>query len=111
MKLMHKFAEMTPDTPARPRVEQVQIRDEVFFVVDRQHRIGRRGIGNIRVKRRLLHGRSRSRSSSIQFAFGRGILMTAKPRSPLCSNERTSPVRVVSRSRGRALRLATQLTG
>jgi hypothetical protein len=82
----------------------------VFFVVDRQHRIGRRGIGDIGINR-LLHGRSRSRSSSIQFAFGRGILMTAKPRSPLCSNERTSPVRVVSRSRGRALRLATQLTG
>ena len=41
------------------RVEQAQIRDEVHVVVRGQHSTEGRGIGDIGIKRRRLHGRSR----------------------------------------------------
>ena len=93
INVQHYSCDVAPVSTNRIRVEQAQISDEVLL--NGQYGIGGRGIGDIRIKRRLLHGRSRSRLSSIHFAFGRGILMTAKPRSPLCSNQRMSSVRAV----------------
>ena len=40
------------------------------YVVNGQHRIGRRGIGDIGIKRRLLHGLSRSRLFMDQLWLG-----------------------------------------
>jgi hypothetical protein len=48
-----------PFSAFRIRVEQAQIRDEVFLVVNGQHEIGGRGIGYIGIKRRLLYRPSR----------------------------------------------------
>jgi hypothetical protein len=41
----------------------------VFLIVSGQHGIGGGGIGDIGIKRRRLHGRSRNRLSSINFAL------------------------------------------
>ena len=60
-----------PFSAFRIRVEQAQIRDEVLLVVNGQYGIGGRGIGDIGIKRRLLHGRSRNR------LFDRSALLLA----------------------------------
>jgi hypothetical protein len=48
--------DFAPVSILRIRVEQAQIRHDVLFVVN-----GGRGIGDIRIKRRLLHGLSSNR--------------------------------------------------
>ncbi len=45
----------------RIRVEQAEICDDVFLVVNGQRGTGGRGIGDIGIKWRPLHGRSRNR--------------------------------------------------
>jgi hypothetical protein len=47
MKMQHYSCYFAPVSTLRIRVEQAQIRDEVFFVVNGQHGIGGRGIGDI----------------------------------------------------------------
>jgi hypothetical protein len=88
INMEHYSCDIAPVSTIDLCVEQAQIRDEVFLVVDGQHRIGRRGIGDIGIKRRLLHGRSRNRLLIDQLCFGLlGILMTAKPgahQNPRC---------------------------
>jgi len=44
----------------RVGVEQTQIGDRVFVIVRRQHQIRRRGVGDIRIQRGLLHGQLRN---------------------------------------------------
>jgi hypothetical protein len=51
-----------PVSTFRIRAEQAQVRDEVLLVVDSQHGIGGRGIGDIGIERRRLHGSSRNMS-------------------------------------------------
>src|SRR5713226_1810280 len=80
IKMQHYSCDFAPVSTFHIRVEQAQIRDEVLLVVSGQHGIGGRGIGDIRIKRRRLHGRSRNRMLIDQLCFGLlGILMTAKP--------------------------------
>ena len=65
--MQYQSCDFAPVSTFHIRVEQAQIRDEVFFVVSSQHRIGRCGIGDIGIKRRRLHGRSRNRE--VRFAL------------------------------------------
>ena len=84
VKMQHDPRDFTPVSTVRIRVKQAQIRDEVFLVVNGQHGIGGRGIGDIGIKRRLLHGRSRNGLLIHQVCFGfLGILMTVKASSLL----------------------------
>src|SRR5260370_15673673 len=83
IKMQYYSCDFAPVSTCRIRVEQAQIRDDVLFVVDGQYGIGGRGIGDIGIKWRLLHGHSRNKIADDQFYVGLlGILMT--PRSPLC---------------------------
>src|SRR5450755_2334558 len=70
IKMQHYSCDVAPVSTNRIRVEQAQIRDEVLLVVNGQYGIGGRGIGDIGIKRRLLHGRSRNRSLIDRFYFG-----------------------------------------
>jgi hypothetical protein len=110
--MQHHSCDFAPVRTLRIRVEQAQIRDDVLLVVSGQYGIGGRGIGDIGIKRRLLHGFSRNRSLIDQLFFWLlGITMTAKPSSshltirdvvrPTPGNER--------RSNGRSGRLACDL--
>src|SRR5882724_6389674 len=60
--VQHYSRDVAPVSTNRIRVEQAQIRNDVLLVVNGQYGIGGRGIGDIRIKRRLLHGRPRSMS-------------------------------------------------
>src|SRR6266850_4943368 len=57
IKMQHYSCDCSPVSTYRIRVEQAQIRDEVLLVVSGQYGIGGRGIGDIGIKRRRLHGR------------------------------------------------------
>jgi len=59
IKVQHYSCNVTPVCTLCVRVEHAQIRDDVFLVVNGQRRTGRRGVGDIWIKRRLLHRRSR----------------------------------------------------
>jgi hypothetical protein len=72
IKIQHYSCYFAPVSPLRIRAEQAQIRDGVFLVVNGQRGIGGRGIGDIGIKRRLLRGLSRNRSSSTEFGLGPG---------------------------------------
>ena len=61
IKMQHYSCDFAPVSTFRIRVEQAQIPDEVLLVVTGQYGIGGRGIGDIGIKRRLLHGLSRNR--------------------------------------------------
>ena len=67
--MQHHSCDFAPVRTLRIRVEQAQIRDDVLLVVSGQYGIGGRGIGDIGIKRRLLHGLSR-KNWSVNFAFG-----------------------------------------
>jgi hypothetical protein len=84
IKMQHHSCDFAPISTFRIRVEQAQIRHEVSLVLSGQHGIGGRGIGDIGIKRRLLHGRSRSTFLVGQLCLGLvGILMSAlRPLSP-----------------------------
>jgi hypothetical protein len=58
IKMQHYSCDVAPVSACRIRVEQAQICDDVFLVVNGQYRIGGRGVGDIGIKRRLLHGLS-----------------------------------------------------
>src|ERR1700730_14308173 len=79
--MQHNSCDLAPVSTFRIRIEQPKIRDDVLFVVDGQYGIGGCGIGDIGIKRRLLHGLSRNRLSLINFALAPWpiLLMTAKP--------------------------------
>src|ERR1700681_5030346 len=62
IKMQHYSCDVASVSACRVRVEQAQIRDEVLLVVNRQYGIGGRGIGDVGIKRRLLHGPSRNMS-------------------------------------------------
>ena len=80
--MQHYSCDIAPVCTYRIRVKQAQIRDDVLFVVNGQYGIGGRGIGDIGIKRRLLHEFSRNRSLIDQLCFWLlGIMMTAKPSS------------------------------
>src|SRR5216683_5699136 len=70
IKVQHYSGNFTPVSTLHVRVEQAQIRDEVLLVVHSQHGIGGRGIGDVWIKRPLLHGRSRNRLLIDQLCFG-----------------------------------------
>src|SRR5216683_7233703 len=70
IKVQHYSGNFTPVSTLHVRVEQAQIRDEVLLVVHSQHEIGGRGIGDVWIKRPLLHGRSRNRLLIDQLCFG-----------------------------------------
>jgi hypothetical protein len=55
IKMQHHSCDFAPISTFRIRVEQAQIRDDVLLVVNGQYGIGGRGIGDIKIKRRLLH--------------------------------------------------------
>jgi hypothetical protein len=61
IKMQHYSCDFAPVSTLRIRVEQAQIRDDVLFVVNRQCGIGGCSIGDIGIKRRLLHGRAHNR--------------------------------------------------
>jgi hypothetical protein len=69
IQMRHYSCHFPPVSPLRIRVEQAQMRDKMFLVVNGQYRIGERGIGDIGIKRRLLHGLSRNRSLIDQLCF------------------------------------------
>src|SRR5450631_1464054 len=80
IKMQHYSCDFAPVSTLRIRVEQSQIRDEVFLVVNGQHGTGGRGISDIGIKRWLLHWFSRNRLLIHRVCLGLlGILMTAKP--------------------------------
>ena len=56
IKMQHYPCDYAPVSTFRIRVEQAQIRDEGFLIVNGQSGIGGRGIYDIGIKRRLLHG-------------------------------------------------------
>ena len=56
IKMLHDPCDLAPVGTLRIRVEQTRIRDDVLLVVDGQYGIGGRGIGDIGIKRQLLHG-------------------------------------------------------
>ena len=70
IKMQHYSRDFAPVSTFRIRVEQAQIRDEVLLVVNGQYGIGGRGIGDIGIKRRLLHGLSCNRLLIDQLCFG-----------------------------------------
>ena len=61
IKMQHYSRDFAPVSALRVRVEQAEIRDDVFLVVNGQRGTGGRGIGDIGIKWRPLHGRSRNR--------------------------------------------------
>jgi hypothetical protein len=61
IKMQHHSCDFTPVSTFHIRVEQAQIRDEVFLVVSGQNGTGGRGIGDIGIKRLRLQGRPRNR--------------------------------------------------
>ena len=79
IQMQHDACDVAPVGILRIRVEQTQIYDDVFVGVNGQYGIGGRGIGDIGIKRRLLHGLSRNSCSSVNLTWLLGILMTAKP--------------------------------
>ena len=82
IKMQHNSCDFTPFGTLHVRVEQAQIRDEVFLVVNGQHGIGGRGIGDIGIKRRLLHERSSRQVVVDQVCVGLlGRLMTVSGKS------------------------------
>ncbi len=54
INMQHDTRDFLPVRTFRVRVEQPQIRDDVFLVANGQHGIGGRGIGDIWIKRRRL---------------------------------------------------------
>jgi hypothetical protein len=54
--MQHDPFDLLPIRTFRACVEQTQIGDSVFVIVRCQHQIRRRGIGDIRIERGLLHG-------------------------------------------------------
>jgi hypothetical protein len=70
--MQHYSCDFAPVSTLRIRVEQAQICDDVLLVVSGHYGIGGRGIGDIEIKRRLLHRRPRNRFSSTNIAFGLG---------------------------------------
>ena len=56
INVKHDACDFAPVSTLRIRVEQAQIRNEVLLVVDGQDGIGGRGIGDIGIKWRRLHG-------------------------------------------------------
>jgi hypothetical protein len=69
IKMQHYSCDVAAVSAFRIRVEQAQIRDEVLLVVNGQYGIRGRGIADIRIKRRLLHGLSRNRLLIDQLCF------------------------------------------
>ena len=67
VEMQHYSCDVAPVGALRIRVEQVEKRDDVFLVVNGQRGIGGRGLGDIGIKRRLLHRLSRNRSSLTKF--------------------------------------------
>ena len=53
IKVEHKSGDLAPIRTLAVGIEQPQIGDDVLLVVGRQGRIGRRQIGNVRIKRWL----------------------------------------------------------
>src|SRR6266568_4370626 len=77
INVQHYSCDFAPVSTNRIRVEQAQIRNDVLLVVNGQYGIGGRDIGDIGIKRRLLHGLSRNRLLIEPLCFGLlGILMT-----------------------------------
>src|ERR1700681_1225851 len=70
VKTQHYSCDVAPVGILRIRVEQAQICDDVFLVVNGQRGIRWRGIGDIGIKRRLLHTFSRNTLLMTNFAFG-----------------------------------------
>src|ERR1700730_7254164 len=60
IKMQHYSCDIAPVSTYRICVKQAQIRDDVLLVINGQYGIRGRGIGDIGIKRRLLHGRSRN---------------------------------------------------
>jgi hypothetical protein len=69
INMQHYSRDVALVSVCRIRVEQAQIRGGVFLVVNGQHGIGGRGIGDIGIKRRLPHGLSRNRLLIDQLCF------------------------------------------
>src|SRR5450432_1579972 len=61
IKMQHYSCDFAPVSTLRIRVEQAQIRDDVFLIVNGQRGIRWRGIGDVGIKRWLLHWFSRNR--------------------------------------------------
>jgi hypothetical protein len=50
IKMQHYSRDVAPVSACRIRVEQAQIRDDVFLIVNGQYGFGGRGIGDIGIK-------------------------------------------------------------
>ena len=70
IKMQHYSCDCSPVSIYRIRVKQTQIRDGVLLVVDGQYGIGGGGIGDIGIKRWLLHWRARNGLLIDQFCVG-----------------------------------------
>ena len=70
IQMQHDACDVAPVGILRIRVEQAQICDDVFLVVNGQRGIRWRGIGDIGIKRRLLHALSRNTLLIDQLCFG-----------------------------------------
>src|SRR5829696_5302544 len=90
IKTQHHSCDVAPVRAFRIRLEQAQIRDEVFLIVDGQYGIGWCDIGDIGIERRLLHWLYRNWLLIENSALGSGHIDDAR-RSPLCPQEQTSP--------------------
>src|SRR5216683_6378108 len=84
IKVQHYPCDFAPVSTFHISVEQAQICDDVFLVVNGQRGIRWRGIGDIGIKRRLLHGRSlRQVRRRLILPWLLGILMTVPAKSAL----------------------------
>ena len=69
IKMQHYSCDLTPVSTVRICVEQAEICDDVLFVIDGQYGIGGCGIGDIGIKRRLLHGLYRNKLLMTNFTL------------------------------------------
>jgi hypothetical protein len=98
IKMQHYSCDFARVSTFRIRVEQAQIRDEVLLVVNGQYRIGGRGIGDIGIKRRLLHGLSRNRLVINQLCFGPWQIDDREAVGPKAALEKLGTVALEQRS-------------
>jgi hypothetical protein len=91
------FAELKQMQPRENQKISQYIRDDVLLVVDGQCGIGRRGIGDIGIKRRSLHGLSRNNDHRSILPNLLGVLMTPTHEVRFCSHGHRSAVRLRGR--------------
>ena len=62
--VQHDLRHFTPVGPLLIRIKHAQISNDVLFVVDCEHGIGRRKIGNVWISRRFFHEAAKSNNAN-----------------------------------------------